>query len=212
MKRIQKKYEILPGVPTPDFKTIVDAASDYSTTGVEGVEVRRVEFEAEESERFTPTVTTGAVANELNKLGAQVSANEAKEAQERKRKMEAIKQRAVSAPESMSDLRKAAAERMSDEQREDFAQKIAEEEQQIAEQEAKQKAREERKQMQQKALEDSLARKAAKEQEIADKVAQYEKELRESEKQRQKEAAAKAKEEPTVATDEETLDDFSEFL
>ena len=165
MKRIQKKYEILPGVPTPDFKTIVDAASDYSTTGVEGVEVRHVEFEAEESERFTPTVTTGAVANELNKLGAQVSANEA---QERKRKMEAIKQRAVSAPESMSDLRKAAAERMSDEQREDFAQKIAEEEQQIAEQEAKQKAREERKQMQQKALEDSLARKAAKEQEIAE--------------------------------------------
>lgn len=212
MKRIQKKYEILPGVPTPDFKTIVDAASDYSTPGVEGVDVRHVSFDVEEPRHTSSGVSAGAVASELNKLGAQVSENEAKEAEERKRKMEAIKQRAVSAPESISDLRKAAAERMSEEEKEEFAQKVAQEEQQLADEEAKQKAREERKQMQQKALEDSKARKAAKEQEIAEKVAQYEKELRESEKQRRKESAAKAKEEPAVASDEETLDDFSEFL
>ena len=30
----EKKYEILPGVDIPDMKTIKDAASDYSASGV----------------------------------------------------------------------------------------------------------------------------------------------------------------------------------
>lgn len=210
MKRNTKRYEILPGVPTPDIKTIVDAASDFSKTGVEDIDVKHRKMDEiipESGPSMQPA--TGEQIEELKRLGAQVSEAEKKAMEESKKKMEAIKNRAVSAPESISELRKAAAEKMSEEQKEEFENNIAEQERLEAEEEAKKKAREERTQQQKKALEESKARKAAKEEELKKKVAEQDK-AREA-----KEAAQKAvatEDTPTVSSDEETLDDFSEFL
>ncbi len=40
MEREEKKYEVLPGVKTPDIKTILDAASDFTNPGVDNVVIK----------------------------------------------------------------------------------------------------------------------------------------------------------------------------
>ena len=42
--REEKKYEVLPGVELPDFKTIKEAASDFSISDVGDVELKHEEF------------------------------------------------------------------------------------------------------------------------------------------------------------------------
>ena len=40
MDREEKKYEVLPGIKTPDIKSILEAASDFSNPGVENVAIK----------------------------------------------------------------------------------------------------------------------------------------------------------------------------
>ena len=40
MNREEKKYEVLPGIKTPDIKTILDAASDFTNPGVDNVTLK----------------------------------------------------------------------------------------------------------------------------------------------------------------------------
>ena len=132
MKRDRKKYEVLPGVPTPDLKTILDAASDFNKAGVEDVEVHAAHAPGSNHPVMQPA--HGEMADELNKLGMQVSVEEAKAQEESKRKMQAILNSAVSAPETMDNLRETAVERLSDEDKEEFERIV--EEQKKAEAEA----------------------------------------------------------------------------
>ena len=214
MKRERKKYEVLPGVPTPDIKTILDAASDFTKTGVEGVTVHSDRAANIENAHKIIQPASGPMVDELNSLGMQVSAAETEAQKESKRKMQAIMSHAVSAPETMDNLRETAAERLSEEEKEELARKVEEEKRAEAEEAAKQKARLERRNNQQKALEESLARKAQKKAEESAKSGQeYSDTVKEKAEAKRDDSRAKAEAEgPALATDEQTMDDFSEFL
>lgn len=212
MKRDRKKYEVLPGVPTPDLKTILDAASDFNKAGVEDVELHAAHAPGNNHPVMQPA--HGEMADELNKLGMQVSVEEAKAQEESKRKMQAILNRAVSAPETMENLRETAVERLSDEDKEEFERIVEEQKKAEAEEAAKQAAREERRLQQQKNLEESLARKALKKAEEEAKSAnEYADTVKQKADVKKMSAGYKLEEEgPSLASDEETMDDFSEFL
>ncbi len=214
MKRERKKYEVLPGVPTPDIKTILDAASDFEKTGVEGVTVHsdRAAMMGNAHKMMQPA--SGPDVDELNALGMQVSIAETEAQKESKRKMQAIMDRAVSAPETMDNLRETAAERMTEEEKEELARKVEEENRIKAEEEAKKKAREERRKEQQKALEESLARKAQKKNEESEKSGkEYSDTVKEKSEAKKEDSRTKAEADgPQLASDQETMDDFSEFL
>ncbi len=214
MKRERKKYEVLPGVPTPDIKTILDAASDFTKTGVEDVTIHSDRAATLGSAHKIIQPASGPDVDELNALGMQVSIAETEAQKESKRKMQAIMDRAVSAPETMANLRETAAERMTEEEKEELARKVEEEKQAEAEEAAKVKARQERRNNQQKALEESLARKAQKKAEESAKSGQeYSDTVKEKAEEHKDDSRAKAEAEgPALASDEETMDDFSEFL
>ena len=266
MSREEKKYEVLPGVSIPDMKTINAAASDFSVSGVEDVNVREQKIvELKDAVK----AATGEDVEKLKALGQKVAEEEDRSAEESRKRMAEIKSRAISAPESMSSLKKTASAVVSEEKKEAIAREQEEIAQKKAEEEKKQAAREERRQMQQKALEESLARKAkeaeekaAKEKAEQDKLEVIEKAKKEEERKKAKEEAlarinsannsdkkdnskddeykawVKAKkeaalqaqaekeaedkpaavttekkvEEAGIASDDETMDDFSEFL
>ncbi|MCR5529936.1 MAG: hypothetical protein K6F49_12045 [Saccharofermentans sp.] len=214
MKRERKKYEVLPGVPTPDIKTILDAASDFAKTGVEGVTVHSDRAAMMGHAPLMMQPASGPDVDELNALGMQVSIAETEAQKESKRKMQAIMDRAVSAPETMDNLRETAAERMTDEEKEELARKVEEENRAKAEEEAKKKAREDRRKEQQKALEESLARKAQKKNEESERSGkEYSDTVNEKSEAKKEDSRTKAEADgPQLASDQETMDDFSEFL
>ena len=102
--REEKKYEILPGVELPDYKTIKAAASDFSISDVGDVDVREVLMDEPTSIEavITPSATPEELAN-LKSLGDKVAAEEAKSQAESRAKMDAIKKKAVHASESLTD-------------------------------------------------------------------------------------------------------------
>lgn len=216
MARVEKKYEVLPGVAIPDLKAILSAASDFSSEGVEGVELNTNHHPSVKNEPKMQAAT-GEDIDRLRALGEAVAEEEVRAAAESKRRMEAIKG-AVETPLSLSDLRKANAEQeMSEERREEIKKIDAEQAAKAAEEEAKAKAREERRLQQQKALEESLARKAAKAEEEARILAEKQAKLDEIEKARkaqerleakkkaQEEAAKRAAEAKEAGPDDEYL-------
>ncbi|MCR5200242.1 MAG: hypothetical protein K6C38_03890, partial [Saccharofermentans sp.] len=176
MEREEKKYEVLPGIKTPDIKSIVEAASDFTNPGVENVTLKGGDFRktlAPEGEIKAPT---SADIAELQSLGEEVSEAEKRASEESRRKMEEIKKQ-VMAPESIKDLKKvAAAKAVSEEKREQLDKEAAENEAKKAEEEAKEKAREERRQAQHKIIEESMQKKAAAEEEARKKKEVAEKE------------------------------------
>ena len=216
----ERKYEVLPGVELPDMKTINDAASDFSASGVNDLQIKTPK----------PTYTqdgvpadraTAAELEALQSLGNEVAEVEARAQAESRRRMDAILSTAVQAPESIVDLLNSNKEKVSEE-----AIKKAEEEMKKRE-ELKQaeiereRQREERRQLQQRLLEEARERAAA---------------IREAEKRGikadeslvdKKEGAAQAPKpaskpaepaipdepvKPAIASVEETYDDFSEFF
>ena len=85
----EKKYEILPGVELPDMKSINEAASDFSVSGVNDIKIKSPQ----------PTYTPGGEAADaataaelaaLQSLGDEVAANEARAAAESRARMDAI--------------------------------------------------------------------------------------------------------------------------
>lgn len=229
----EKKYEILPGVDIPDMKTIKDAASDYSASGVEDFAIKSFGV-APAKPGVTAPVSTEELAN-LQNMGDKVAADEERAAAESRKRMDSIMQRAVKQPESLNHLRRENATKMSEEERKKMEAQIEEEEKAQAEIDAKNKAREDRRRLQQQLLEEARERaRIDREQEkyLAEKKKEEEAKAAEEAKAKEgseddskeetpktesaakpEEAATEAKQDTaSIATDAETFDDFSEFL
>lgn len=161
MEREDKKYEVLPGVKTPDIKTILDAASDFTNPGVDNVAIKGGDFRKTLAPEKTVAAPTAADIEQLQNLGAEVSEAEKRASEESRKRMEEIKKQ-VMAPETIKDLKKVAASKeVSEEKREQLNKERSELEAKQAEEEEKNKAREERKLAQQKILEEMEQKKAA---------------------------------------------------
>lgn len=160
--REEKKYEILPGVELPDFKTIKAAASDFSISDVGDVDIQQINLEPDPiSAAVTPSVSPDELAK-LQSLGNKVAEDEARAQAESKKKMDAIKKNAVHASESISDLKNSNIGKVNEEKRKEIENSLAAEQQQKDEADAKAKAREERRLLQQRLFEEAKER-AAKE-------------------------------------------------
>ena len=227
----EKKYEILPGVDIPDMKTIKDAASDYSASGVEDFAIKNFGVAP-----ATPGVTAPVSSEELadlQNMGEKVAADEERAAAESRKRMDSIMQSAVKQPESINHLRRENATKMNEEERKKMEAQIEEEEKAQAEIDAKNKAREDRRRLQQQLLEEARERaridreqekylaekkkeeeaKAAEEAAKADSEADAKEDNKEEKEAPKAEDAAEAKKDTaSIATDDETFDDFSEFL
>lgn len=163
----QRKYNILPGVSIPGLDEILAATSDYSEPGELHL---RVDPEVAKAHQATtsPLPTNNATPEdiaELQRLGMQVSQEEAKAMLESQKKMAEIKSRAVMAPQSMESLMEAAINAEEDEgRREQLETERKARAAAQAEAEAKKReleaARAERRAQQNKAFEEFLAVKA----------------------------------------------------
>ena len=221
----EKKYEILPGVDIPDMKTIKDAASDYSASGVEDFEIKTFAISKHVAGAVAPVSTDEL--SDLQNMGDKVAADEERQAAESRKRMDSIMKNAVQAPSDLNKLRRENANKMNEEDRKKMEEQIAEEEKAQAEIDAKNKAREERRKLQQQLLEEARER--------ARIDREQEKYLAEKKKEEERAAAAEADaenpdasdkkeeakpevkpevkaDEKSIATDDETFDDFSEFL
>lgn len=227
----EKKYEVLPGVEIPDMKTIKDAASDYSASGVEDFAIKNFGV-APAKPGVTAPVSTEELAN-LQNMGDKVAADEERAAAESRKRMDSIMQSAVKQPESLNHLRRENATKMNEEERKKMEAQIEEEEKAQAEIDAKNKAREDRRRLQQQLLEEARERaridreqekylaekkkeeeaKAAEEAAKANPEADSKEDSKEEKEAPKAESAADTKQDTaSIATDDETFDDFSEFL
>lgn len=221
----EKKYEILPGVDIPDMKTIKDAASDYSASGVEDFEIKT--FAISKPVAGAVASVSADELSDLQNMGEKVAADEERQAAESRKRMDSIMKNAVQAPSDLNKLRRENANKMNEEDRKKMEEQIAEEEKAQAEIDAKNKAREDRRKLQQQLLEEARER--------ARIDREQEKYLAEKKKEEERAAAAEADaenpdasdkkeeakpevkpevkaDEKSIATDDETFDDFSEFL
>lgn len=171
----EKKYEVLPGVELPDIKAIQAAASDFNNSGVNDIQFNTIKSAYSEDGVASPRASAAELA-ELQSLGEEVAENEARIAEESRRRMEAIKSSAVKAPESLSDLINYNRDKMSEEAIKAAEEKIQKEEALKKVLEDKEREREERRQLQQRLLEEAreraaLLRAAQKSEEKKDKPA-----------------------------------------
>lgn len=171
----EKKYEVLPGVELPDIKAIQAAASDFNNSGVNDIQFKTIKSAYSEDGVASHRASAAELA-ELQSLGEEVAENEARIAEESRRRMEAIKSSAVKAPESLSDLINYNRDKMSEEAIKAAEEKIQKEEALKKVLEDKEREREERRQLQQRLLEEAreraaLLRAAQKSEEKKDKPA-----------------------------------------
>jgi membrane protein involved in colicin uptake len=222
----EKKYEILPGVDIPDMKTIKDAASDYSASGVEDFEIKSFAISKPVAGAVAPVSTDEL--SDLQNMGDKVAADEERQAAESRKRMDSIMKNAVQAPSDLNKLRRENANKMNEEDRKKMEEQIAEEEKAQAEIDAKNKAREDRRKLQQQLLEEARERaRIDREQEkyLAEKKKEEERAAAAAEavaenaddSAKKEEAKPEVKpevkaDEKSIATDDETFDDFSEFL
>lgn len=183
---LKRKYEILPGVNVPDMKTLAEASENYDTVGVEDFEVKAV------VPRFMsdgkPDIATAAELAQLQALGTEVAEAESRQSEESRKRMESILSTAVSAPSTLSDLKKDAAKKATEEKKKEIEESMREQEEAKAAEDAKIKAREDRKKLQQQIFEES--RKKAEEQKA--------KAVEEAKKEEHKKAAEPEKAEEPV--------------
>lgn len=156
----ERKYEVLPGVELPDIKTIKDAASDFSASGVNELQIKTPKpmFTAE---GIPADRATAAELAELQALGEEVAEHETRIAEESRKRMSEIMSTAVQAPESLADLINYNKDRMSEEALKEANEKIQQQEALKKAEEEREKAREERRQMQQRLLEEARERAAS---------------------------------------------------
>ncbi len=156
----EKKYEILPGVELPDMKSINEAASDFSVSGVNDIKIKSPQPIYTPSGEAADAATAAELAA-LQSLGDEVAANEARAAAESRARMDAIMATAVKQPESIVDLLNYNRDKVSEEvikQKEEEMRKAQELKDALAQ---KEREREERRQMQQRLLEEARERAAA---------------------------------------------------
>ena len=190
--REEKKYEILPGVELPDFKTIKAAASDFSISDVGDVDIQQINLEPDPiSSAVTPSVSPDELAK-LQSLGNKVAEDEARAQAESKKKMDAIKKNAVHASESISDLKNSNIGKVNEEKRKEIQESLAAEQQQKEEEDAKAKAREERRLLQQRLFEEAKERAAKEKAAAAETEAEKKPEEKASEPVEEKPAAEPA--------------------
>ena len=232
MEENERKYEILEGVKVPDFKTLKEASSDFSESGVDDVEIR--------TDIRTYDAVAAATADRVNPgeieklvaLGSEVAENEEKASAESKRKMAEIMQRAVTQSASIDDLKKSAIQHANEEKLAEIERREKEEAARIAEEEEKKRVREERRALQRKQLEDARAR--AQEAAAANEEAASESEPVAEEPEAEPEAPVEVASAPepapapapvqevvpdididatgVISSDEKTFEDFGEFL
>lgn len=249
----EKKYEILPGVELPDMKTIKEAASDFSVSGVNDLQIKSPK-PTFTSDGVPADRATAAELAALQSLGEEVAEHEQKIAEESRRRMSEIMSSAVQAPESLADLINYNRDKMSEEAIKQAEEKIKKEEDLRKTLEEQQKAREERRQLQQRLLEEARERAASmreaekrgikadmsliEDKPEAEKAEEKAEEIIEETKAPEKAPAEKPAEEsgatikaapasaikpaapvvpdepvkPSIASDDETYDDFSEFF
>jgi hypothetical protein len=157
--RVDKKYEVLPGVEIPDINKIQEAASDFSVSDVGEVEITTVNFQPI-AQSSAPGVSATDLS-QLQQLGNNVAEAELKAKAESRAMMDKI-MHSVTAPGSIEELKDSHKAQVNAEKRKELEENMKAVEQQQAEEEAKAKAREERRQLQQRLLEESRE-KAAKE-------------------------------------------------
>lgn len=219
----ERKYEILPGVELPDMKSINEAASDFSVSGVNDLQIKTPK-PVYTPEGVPADVATAAELAALQSLGDQVAADEARAAAESRRRMDSILSSAVQAPESLADLINYNKDKMSEEALKAAEEKIKKEEELKQAEIDREKAREERRQLQQRLLEEARDRAAAvreaekrgikADETLIDKAEdKSEKPAGEAAPSAPAEPAAPAEPvKPAIASDDETYDDFSEFF
>lgn len=195
----ERKYKILPGVPMPDLKQILDASSDYSDPGELTVST------SARKERETKVVTAKDLTPEeikyLQELGLEVAQAVDEANLESQRKMDEIKNRSVVAPVTMDNLRETAAASIEDEDKKAEVQRHLDELAKEKEKEEELKRqRMERRAKQKQAVEDLLKKK----EEGADTKANA--------SQPSEETQADDNGELNVVSDDDTMSSFSEFM
>lgn len=195
----ERKYKILPGVPMPDLKQILEASSDYSDPGELTVST------SARKERETKVVTTKDLTPEevkyLQELGLEVAQAVDEANLESQRKMDEIKNRSVVAPVTMDNLRETAAASIEDEDKKAEVQRHLDELAKEKEKEEELKRqRMERRAKQKRAVEDLLKKK----EEGAD--------TKTNASQPSKETQADNSGELNVVSDDDTMSSFSEFM
>lgn len=195
----ERKYKILPGVPMPDLKQILDASSDYSDPGELTVST------SARKERETKVVTAKDLTPEeikyLQELGLEVAQAVDEANLESQRKMDEIKNRSVVAPVTMDNLRETAAASIEDEDKKAEVQRHLDELAKEKEKEEELKRqRMERRAKQKQAVEDLLKKK----EEGSD--------TKTNASQPSEETQADDSGELNVVSDDDTMSSFSEFM
>ena len=152
----ERKYELLPGVELPDIDAIKHAASDFSASGIDSVEVKA------HAPRIMPDGHPDAATSEemrrMQALGDQIAADEEKQASESRARMNVILSTAVQAPETLTNLKLDNYNKVSDEDRARIEADLKAEKERKEEEDAKIRAREERRLLQQRMLEEARER------------------------------------------------------
>lgn len=203
----ERKYKILPGVPMPDLKQILEASSDYSDPGELTVST------SARKERETKVVTTKDLTPEevkyLQELGLEVAQAVDEANLESQRKMDEIKNRSVVAPVTMDNLRETAAASIEDEDKKAEVQRHLDELAKEKEKEEELKRqRMERRAKQKQAVEDLLKKK----EESADTKTNASQPSKETKVDDSQEIQADDSGELNVVSDDDTMSSFSEFM
>lgn len=154
MANKERKYNILPGIPTPDMDEILWASSDYSDPGVSDVNVYTRNIDAKSPNVSRAAAPESAELNELQRLGEKVAEEEEKAKLESQRVMESIKNRAVIGPASLDALKNTSERSVSPERKAqiDAEMKVREEEE--SKKREIEQARADRRSMQRRAVEE----------------------------------------------------------
>lgn len=154
MANKERKYNILPGIPTPDMDEILWASSDYSDPGVSDVDVYTRGVDVKSPSVSRAVAPESAELNELQRLGEKVAEEEEKAKLESQRVMDSIKNRAVIGPASLDALKNTSERSVSPERKAqiDAEMKVREEEE--SKKREIEQARADRRSMQRRAVEE----------------------------------------------------------
>ena len=159
MEENERKYQILPGVKLPDYKTLKEASSDFEISGLEDISITAPVTMSDK--QATRENLSAEEVKRLMELGSEVAESEERAAEESKRKMQAILQTAVTQSASLEDLKKSAIQHANEEKKAELEQREREEAAKKAEEDEKKRMREERRAMQKANLDAVIAKKAA---------------------------------------------------
>ncbi len=154
MANKERKYNILPGIPTPDMDEILWASSDYSDPGVSDVDVYSRNAEITSSKDSRAAIPESANLSELQKLGEKVAEEEEKAKLESQRVMDSIKNRAVIGPASIDALKNTSERSVSPERKAQIEAEMKVREEEESKKREIEQARADRRSMQRRAVEE----------------------------------------------------------